>query len=157
MATADRSVATGTDPVPALEFVFEAKVAIGETLIIAKSKYGERRVVPITGGTFEGPRMQGEVLPGGADWQLVRADGDMELDALYVLRVSDGALIYVRNRALVHIPKGTADMSQIYVRTAPEFEAASDGPHAWLNHGVFVGKLALANPGQVTIRFHRVG
>jgi hypothetical protein len=138
------------------EFVLEAKVAIGETLVIGKSKYGDRRVVPITGGTFEGPRVRGEVIPGGADWQLFRADGDIEVEARYTLRASDGALIHIRNRGLVHIPQGTTDLGKIYVRTVPEFEAASDGPHAWLNHGIFLGTLRLAGGG-VEIRVYHVG
>jgi hypothetical protein len=141
---------------PGVEFVFEIRASIAETLIVGKSKYGERRVVPITGGTVGGERLSGEVLPGGADIQLVRADGDIELDASYLLRASDGALIYVCNRALVHIPKGIKDRREVYVRTVPSFEAASDGPHAWLNHGVFVGGFQLAAKDQVVIRVHRV-
>jgi hypothetical protein len=97
------------------------------------------------------------VLPGGADWQLVRADGDIELDARYPVRASDGAVIQIRNRCLVHIPAGTRDPGQIYVRTVPEFDAPSDGPHAWLNHSIFIGTLALGGKGRVRIRVFRVG
>ena len=141
---------------PELEFVFEVRASIAETLIVGKSKHGERRVVPITGGTFQGERVHGEVVAGGADVQLIRPDGDMELDASYVLRASDGALIYVRNRALVHVPKDIKDARDVYVRTVPSFEAQNDGPHAWLNHGVFVGTLQLGGKGTVVIRVHRV-
>jgi hypothetical protein len=140
---------------PQPELVLEAKIAIGETLVIGKSKYGDRRVVPITGGTFEGPRLRGEVVPGGADWQLFRADGDIEIEARYTLRVSDGALIHIRNRGLVHIPPGTTDLKKIYVCTVPEFEAPSEGPHAWLNHGIFLGTLRLVG-GSVEIGVYLV-
>jgi hypothetical protein len=142
---------------PPLEFVFEANVAIAETLVMGKGKYGERRVIPITGGTIEGPRLQGEVLPGGADWQLVRADGDIELEARYPVRASDGALIQVCNRCLMHVPPGTTDPRQIYSRSAPVFEAPSDGPHAWLNHSIFIGTLWMTRQGRVRIRVFRVG
>jgi hypothetical protein len=60
----------------------EATISINQ-LNFSKSKYGERRVIPITGGSFEGPNIKGAVLPGVADWQLVRPDGDLELYARY--------------------------------------------------------------------------
>jgi Protein of unknown function (DUF3237) len=158
MTTADgESRATAEPAPPPLEFVFEANVDIGETSRMGKGRYGERRLIPITGGALEGPRLQGTVLPGGADWQLVRADGDIELDARYPVRASDGALIQVRNRCLVHIPPGTRDPARTYVRTVPEFDAPTDGPHAWLNHSIFIGTLARAGKGRVRIRVFRVG
>ncbi|NLD35337.1 MAG: DUF3237 family protein [Desulfatiglans sp.] len=67
------------------EYVFDANVTIGGLLNFGKSKYGERRIIPITGGKFKGPDIEGEVLPGGADWQLTRPDGDVELYAKSLL------------------------------------------------------------------------
>jgi hypothetical protein len=158
MTTSDENARAQAEPTPPpLEFVFEVEAAIGETLLLGKSKRGERRLIPITGGTVSGPRLQGEVLPGGADWQLVRPDGDTELEARYPIRASDGALIQVCNRCLVHVPAGAQGRGQVYVRTAPEFDAPVDGPHAWLNHAMFVGTLQLAGPGRVRIRVFRVG
>jgi hypothetical protein len=158
MAANEQGEATGNEPGgPVLEFVFEASVSIAERLTVGKSKYGERIAVPITGGTVTGPRLQGEVLPVGADFQLVRPDGDMELEARYLLRASDGALIHVHNRGLVHADRGRAGAPQIYVRTVPEFEAPNDGPHAWLNHGIFLATLQLAARDCVRLRFHLVG
>ena len=60
--------------------------------------------MPITGGEFAGPQLRGKVLPGRADWQILRGDGVAELEARYTLRTDDGALIYVRNHALRHGP-----------------------------------------------------
>ena len=65
---------------------------------------GRRRIVPISGGEFSGPVLRGTVLPGGADWQIMRSDGVAELEARYTLRTDDGALIDVRNVALRHGP-----------------------------------------------------
>ena len=76
------------------ELVWEAKVKIASMITVGQSKRGERRVIPITGGTFKGPKIKGEVLPGGEDWQLVRPDGDTELYARYLLKTDDGHVIF---------------------------------------------------------------
>jgi hypothetical protein len=143
------------------EFVLEARVQCDAARVIGNGKHGRRVVIPIVGGTFEGPRIRGEVLPGGADWQVFRADGIMELEALYTLRADDGALVSVRNRGLTCLrPEAlsAADLPGPYVRTVPEFEAATDGPHAWLNRWLFVGTLQVLSfdPLLVQVRFFRV-
>jgi hypothetical protein len=120
--------------------VFDANVTIGGLLDFGKSKYGERRIIPITGGTFKGPGIEGEVLPGGADWQLTRPDGDVELYARYTLKTKDGALIQVQNRVLMHMSK---DGTPPYTRSVIDFEAPSESPHAWLNHAIFLGTLSM--------------
>jgi hypothetical protein len=126
------------------EHVFDANVTIGGLLNFGKSKYGERRIIPITGGTFKGPNMEGKVLSGGADWQLTRPDGDVELYARYTLKTKDGALIQVQNRVLMHMSKdGT---SPPYTRSMIDFEAPSESPHAWLNHAIFLGTLTVPQP-----------
>jgi hypothetical protein len=131
---------------PALraEHVFDETVTIGELLNIGKSKHGERRLIPITGGTFKGPNVEGVVVPGGADWQLTRPDGDTELNARYTLRTKDGFLIQVINRALLHTPKD--GKGGPYVRSVLDFEAPSDSPYDWLNHSIFVGTLTVPQP-----------
>ena len=120
--------------------VFDANVTIGGLLDFGKSKYGERRIIPITGGTFKGPGIEGEVLPGGADWQLTRPDGDVELYARYTLKTKDGALIQVQNRVLIHMSK---DGTPPYTRSVIDFEAPSESPHTWLNHAIFLGTLSM--------------
>jgi hypothetical protein len=123
------------------EHVFDANVTIGELLNFGKSKYGERRIIPITGGTFKGPNIEGVVLPGGADWQLTRPDGDVELYARYTLKTSDGVLIQVQNRVLAHMSKD--GNSPPYIRSVIDFEAPSESPYDWINHAIFLGTLTM--------------
>ncbi|HWF91002.1 MAG TPA: DUF3237 domain-containing protein [Terriglobales bacterium] len=126
--------------------IFDEKVTIGDLLNIGKSKYGERRLIPITGGTFEGPKIQGVVVPGGADWQLTRPDGDTELNARYTLKTSDGFLIQVKNRVLLHAAKNKDDKGGFYARSVLDFEAPGDSPYDWLNHSIFLGTLTVPQP-----------
>jgi hypothetical protein len=106
-------------------------------IVLGESKRGERRVVPITGGTFEGPGIRGEVLPGGADWQLVRPDGVLELYARYLLRTHDGVLIQVVNRVLSRHTPG----EEPYRRSVIDLEVPLDSPYAHLNDYMFLGTL----------------
>lgn len=114
--------------------------------IVGPATWGQRRIVSVTGGTFEGPRMRGKVLPGGGDWILVRNDGVTQLDVRITLETDDGALIYMTYRGLRHGPpevmerlgKGeTVDPSEYYFRTAPVFETASE-KYDWLNRALFI-------------------
>lgn len=137
------------------QFVFEARVNIAAAVTIGQSSYGLRRLIPITGGSFSGPRISGEVVPGGADYQTVRPDGVTAVEARYTLRAGDGALIYIANRGILVRGPAQADAPApiSYVRTVPEFEAPI-GPHDWLNRAVFVGSLdaSQAAAGRVIIR-----
>jgi len=107
---------------------------------------GRRRIIGITGGSFSGPRLSGRVLPGGADWQLVRADGVAYLDARYTLETMDGALIYVNNKGYRHGPKDVlervargedVDPALYYMRATPWFETSA-AHYAWLNRTICV-------------------
>src|ERR1700685_2664146 len=89
---------------PELEFIFSARVTVDPPQELGDIGKGRRRIVPITGGDFDGPLLHGKVLPGGADWQILRDDGVAELEARYTLQTDDGALIHVRNLALRHGP-----------------------------------------------------
>src|SRR5215469_1345484 len=129
----------------AMEFAFEATVTVAPPLEIGETPLGRRRVIHITGGRFAGPRLKGIVVPGGADWQIIRPDGVTELTAVYELKTDDGTLIHVTNRGLRHGPpevmqrllRGeTVDPDSYYFRTVPVFEAPS-GPHDWLNRSIF--------------------
>ena len=86
------------------EFLFELRAEVAAPLVVGPSSHGFRRVIPITGGSFHGPRLSGRVVPGGADWQFVRPDGVFELEARYTLEAQDGTLIQVVNHALRHGP-----------------------------------------------------
>jgi hypothetical protein len=103
--------------------------------------HGARVIAPITGGTFEGPRLRGNVLPGGRDWTLLRPDGVLELDLRITLETDDGALIYMTSFGLRHGPaealaalaRGeSVDPSSYYFRTAPRFETSAPR-YAFLN------------------------
>jgi len=131
------------------EFVYEAVVTIDAPVDVGTTPLGHRRYIPITGGTFQGPRIHGVVLPGGADWQTDRSDGVTEADALYSIRTDDGTVIIVRNQGV--IVDGGA-----YMRTALRF-IAPEGPNAWLNRAQFVSSIAGGpRPGSVFIRVFRV-
>ena len=136
------------------QFAFEVLVKIGERIPLGPTPQGERAIVPILGGHAEGPDFQGEVLP-GADWQRKRADGVWELEARYALRAKDGAIVQIVNCGLLVLPSEARD-GALYLRTAPIFAAPNDGPHAWLNRSLFVGKLAAGSANHVHLRFYRV-
>src|SRR5262245_41647183 len=109
--------------------------------------HGTRTIVPVTGGDFEGPRLRGKVLPGGADWLLLRADGVLELDLRITLETDDHALIYMTFQGLRHWPPDViaalgrgeiVDPANYYVRTLPRFEASTE-KYAFLNRIMAVG------------------
>jgi hypothetical protein len=129
-----------------LRALFQAEIALAAPQELGETPLGRRRIIGITGGRFSGERLSGRVLPGGADWQVVRADGVADLDARYTLETSDGALIYVSNRGYRHGPAEvlkklssgeSVDPSLYYMRTAPRFETG-DARYAWLNRIVCV-------------------
>jgi len=133
---------------PSLDFVFAARIDIGTPQEMGQVALGRRRVIPILGGRFEGPRIAGRIVPGGADWQLIRPDGVAVVEALYTLEASDGTLIYIRNVGMRHGPPeviarlaaGEAvDPTAYYFRAAPVFEVAQ-GAHDWLTRSLFVAQ-----------------
>ncbi len=145
------------------EYAFDLRATVDTPQEVGDTPAGKRRFIPITGGTFEGPRLKGIVLPGGADAQVIRPDGVTDLVARYTLKVDDGTLIYVVNRGLRHGPpevmqrlmRGeSVDPGAYYFRTTPAFEVAA-GPHDWLNRSVFVGTGA-RYAAEVHVRYFRV-
>ena len=129
-----------------LQALFRAEITLAPPHELGDTPLGRRRIIGITGGRFSGERLSGRVLPGGADWQVIRADGVADLDARYTLETSDGALIYVRNRGLRHGPAevlrklslGESVEPSLYdMRTTPSFETG-DARYAWLNKLVCV-------------------
>ena len=120
------------------EFMWDAKVKIANMISVGESKRGTRRVIPILGGSFSGPKIKGEVLPGGEDWQLVRPDGDTELYARYLLKTDDGHIIQVINQALIHID---AHSKAFYCKSVIDLEAPLNSPYDYLNHAIFIGTL----------------
>jgi hypothetical protein len=148
---------------PLLDFIFAAQVAVDAPLDLGDVAKGGRRIVPIAGGDFSGPRMRGEVLPGGADWQVLRGDGVAELEARYTLRTNDGALIYVRNHGLRHGPPEViaalaagqpVDPARYYFRGATFFETG-DTRYAWLTKHIIVCT-GEREPGTVKLKFFQL-
>jgi hypothetical protein len=149
------AVPAAAQEAPSLEFVFEETVKLGDVSAIGGTARGERIIIPITGGTFEGPDIRGVVLPGGWDWQLRRADGCTDVEADYFLQTDDGVVINVINTGVICQGEGGA---MLPVRTHPVFEAPL-GKYQWLGQAAFVGTLELAPPEAgpaVRIRFYRV-
>ena len=146
-----------------LEFAFAARVTVGPPLELGTTHLGRRRIIPIMGGTVEGPRLQGKALPGGADWQIIRADGVAELEARYTIEAADGSLISVVNRGFRHGPPQVmrkliagepVDPRAYYFRCAPTFETAAPA-HQWLMRTVIVGE-GERHPDRVELRFYAV-
>lgn len=148
--------ATAQDvPAPGLEFVFEEIVKLSPGIEVGRTARGTRRIIPIVGGRFEGPGIKGEIMPGGWDWQLERADGCTDVVADYFLKTDDGAIINVRNTGAICPPKQGGFPA---VRTHPVFEPPL-GKYEWLGRETFIGTLASAPEGEgpaVAIRFYRV-
>ena len=140
--------------IPHLEFVFEEFVTLGASIHPGETPFGDRNIVPITGGTFSGPNIRGKVLSGGWDWQLATKTGCHSIQADYMIQTDDGAVINVINKGTLCAAPGT----NAKLFTTPSFEAPL-GPHAWLNGGAFIGTLELATvegKPAVHIRFYEV-
>lgn len=123
---------------PQLEFALQLKVTLGETYSCGETQHGRRTVIPITGGTFEGPNIKGTILNGGADYQLANAAGRTEVEAIYSIRTDDGVNIHVRNRGIIASSKDAQGNPSFYFRCAPQFEAPADSKYAWLNNSLFL-------------------
>ncbi|MCL4680762.1 MAG: DUF3237 domain-containing protein [Rhodocyclaceae bacterium] len=127
------------------EPLMELAVDVGELVTMGEAPQGERRVVAILGGMFAGARLRGAILP-GADWQLARRDGVLEIDARYALRAEDGGIVQVLSQGYRHGPpevlaalgRGEAvDPSTYFFRTVMRFETGH-APLAWLNRTLAV-------------------
>ena len=123
---------------PELEFALQLKVTLGETFSIENTQHGRRTVIPITGGTFEGPRLKGTIINGGADYQIANAQGRTELEAIYCIKTDDGVYIHVRNRGIISNAPDANGQPSFYFKAAPQFEAPADSKYGWLNNALFV-------------------
>jgi hypothetical protein len=148
---------------PVLRFAFAIKAKVGPVQDLGQTARGHRRIIDILGGEVHGPRLEGEILPGGADWQIVRSDGTIEVVARYTIRSTSGAVVYVQNEGLrVASPEILARMAQgellppgsYHFRTAPRFETAEPSLK-WLERSTFVG-VATRAPERIAIGFHEV-
>jgi hypothetical protein len=138
--------------------LFDARVEVAEVRSLGHTPLGERRVIPIVGGSFRGERLSGRVLPGGADWQTIGEDGAARLDARYTLEAAGGALVQVHSQGLRHGPPEVlarlaagdpVDPARYYFRTVLRFETGSPGLD-WLNRVIAVARGA-RHPGVVEL------
>ena len=146
-----------------LVHVADLKVLVGAPVEIGDTPAGARRMIPILGGEATGPRLKGQVLGGGADYQILRRDGVTELQARYVLELEGGAKVYVENNGLRHGPpelmermrRGEqVDPKQIYFRATPRFETA-DKNYLWLTRHIFLCE-GVRLPTRVELAFYQV-
>jgi len=129
------------------EFLYELSADLEDSLDMGVTPRGNRIIVYIKGGTVKGPKLNGEVLPGGGDWALFRPDGVFEIDGRLTIRTDDGHLIYIHYRGIINatvdvwgrVAEGEpVDPSEYYFRVAPFFETASE-KYSWLNNIIAVG------------------
>nr|WSX19100.1 DUF3237 domain-containing protein [Streptomyces tubercidicus] len=129
-----------------LESLATFEVALDPILDLGDSRWGRRRVINIVGGTFEGPRLSGVILPGGADWQVLHPDGMASIDTRYTLRTHDGAHLYLSTNGVRHGPPEVlqrlaegkpVDPAEYYFRLFCHFETG-DERYRWLNRTLAV-------------------
>ena len=153
---------------PGLAFAFEERVALSAPIVIGPIPAGIRRIIPVGAGTFSGPGFQGEgiagkIIPGGADWQILRTDSVDELHARYTLETDRGELIYVMVQGIRSGPEDViqrirsgqvVDPAQYYFRGTATLETSSPDL-GWMTRSVFIIS-GERYPAEVVIRFWRV-
>ena len=152
-------------PNPSLTRVYRLEATVGAALELGEMAEGRRRIVPLTGGTFTGPELNGKLLPGSsADWQLVLPDGTALGDIRYTLQTNNGDLLYVESRGVRHgspevlarLARGEdVDASEYTFRTSTQIETAAPELD-WLNKGVFIS-VGGRQPGGVIYETYLVG
>jgi hypothetical protein len=149
--------------VPRLEHICTLLVEVGPPEEIGDTPWGRRRVIPILGGSVTGPRLEGRILPGGADFQSIRSDTFTDIHARYVIQTRSGDKIYVENTGIrtgapediMALAQGReVDPARIYFRTYPRFETAARGLD-WLHDHLFIGTGA-RYPDRVELNFFLV-
>jgi Protein of unknown function (DUF3237) len=150
---------------PALQtkHVFTITADIAEVTTAGDIGHGVRRIIPITGGEVRGDDVNGKVLPFGADFQIIRPNELIELEARYAFETDDGAVVYVENRGirfgpvdlLLKLKRGEpVDPKLIYFRTVPKFETGA-AKYRWLMEHIFVASAA-RHADRVVIDVHIV-
>jgi hypothetical protein len=152
-------------PDPRLTLVYRLEATLGDPLELGDVAQGHRRIVPLTGGSFTGPDLNGRLLPGAsADWQIILPDGTALGDIRYTLQTDDGELLYVQSRSVRHGPADVlarlgrgeeVDASEYTFRTSTQIETAAPDLD-WLNKGVFVS-VGGRQPGGVIYETYLVG
>lgn len=147
-------------PPPGLTLLYRAEIEIGVPQMLGQTPAGERRIIPITGGRFSGERLSGKILPGGADWQLVRQSApdeiEMRVEARFTMETGDGALIYLTNTGIRRASPDQVrrmmagepvDPAGYYFRMTPRFETGATR-YGWLN-GIIAVATGMRTPDRV--------
>lgn len=152
-------------PEPRLILVYRLEATVDAPLDLGDIGQGRRHIVPLTGGTFTGPEINGQLLPGAsADWQIVLPDGTALGDIRYTLRTDGGALLYVQSRGIRHgspevlarLRRGEhVDASEYTFRTSTQIETAATELD-WINKGIFIS-VGGRQPGGVIYETYLVG
>jgi hypothetical protein len=152
-----------TTPVLETKYVFTITACIGDVTIAGETGHGVRRIIPILGGEVRGERVNGKVCAFGADFQIIRPNELIDLEAKYAFETDDGATVYVENKGIRFGPvellqklkrNEPVDPRLIYFRTAPRFETGHAN-YRWLMENLFVGSAA-RHADRVVIDVHQV-
>jgi len=153
----------GTDSLhPTLEHVLDLDIEVADPIEVGETGDGLRRIIPITSGTVSG-RIDGEILPGGADFQLFRVDRPTQLVARYAFETDAGDRVYVQNEGIRHASPEVkrrlrdghpVDPADVYMQSTPRFETAAPDL-AWLTQSVFVAG-GTRQPNGVRLGVYRV-
>jgi Protein of unknown function (DUF3237) len=163
VAGAGAAQAEPAAPEPTLEYAFIATVLVAAPVEMGQADGGRKRFIAITGGKVEGPKLSGEVLNAGGDWQVMETGGLARVEAHYFLKASDGTVIEVTNPGVrvaspevtERLAKGAlVDPSEYYFRTSPSFKVQS-GAYDWLRRNAFVAR-GVRKPDRVPIDFYVV-
>jgi len=150
-------------PAPSLTYAFTVTATLAPPVEQGEVDSARKRFIAITGGTVSGPALNGEVLPGGGDWQAILPGGLTSIEARYFLKAADGTVIEVTNpgvrtatpEVIEKLAKGEAvDPSAYYFRTTPRF-SVKPGAYDWLRRKVFVAR-GIRKPDGVVIDFYTV-
>jgi len=151
------------EPVLQTRYVFTITAHIGSVMSVGDIGTGVRRIIPITGGEVKGRDVNGHVCAFGADFQIIRPNELIELEAKYAFATDDGAVIYVESRGirfgpvelLQKLKRGeSVDPKLIYFRTVPKFETGSE-KYRWLMQSLFIGSAA-RHADRVVVDVHQV-
>jgi hypothetical protein len=159
------TVATAPSALPlSADFMFTAEVKVSSPLVVGQGPDGLRRFIPITGGGVSGPAFNGKVLAGSGDWQIVRSDGVVSLEARYTLESADGVRIAITNRGLRDASPAVTERfmrgdavaaSEYYFRTVAQIEAPLGSKYEWMNRKLFIG-IAERRADAAIVHFYRL-